>query len=124
MPNDTRTVGNPLGDVVDAVTADLTPRARNAAAAFDASRSTTADGLATAASAIHNRADDLPGGDKVRNFARATADRLNSGADYVRNHDAKRMISDVETSVKSNPGPALLASAVFGFLLARALSRD
>jgi len=124
MPNETGSVGNPVGDVVDAATADLTQRARNAAAAIDASRSTTADGLATAASAIHDRADDLPGGDKVRSFARATADRLNTGADYVRSHDTRRMMSDVETLVKSNPGPALIASAVFGFLLARSLSRD
>jgi len=124
MPNDTRSVGNPVGDIVDAANADLKERARNAAAAIDAGRSTTADGLATAASAIHQRADDMPGGDKVRSFARATADRLNTGANYVRSHDAKRMMADVETLVKSNPGPALVASAVFGFLLARAMSRD
>jgi ElaB/YqjD/DUF883 family membrane-anchored ribosome-binding protein len=91
---------------------------------MDQSRSTAADGLETAALAVHDRADDLPGGDTVRNFARATADRLSTSADYVRSHDAKRMVADVETFVKSNPGPALVVAAAFGFLLARSLSKD
>ena len=69
--------------------------------------STAADGLDTAASALHDRADDLPGGETVREFAHATADRLSTSADYVRSHDATRMMADVETFVKSNPGPAL-----------------
>ena len=135
MPNKTRSVGNPTGDDADTAAGDLSQRARNAAAsmtdaagdaaaAIDESRSTAADGLDTAASALHDRADDLPGGDTVRNVARATADRLSTSADYVRSHDAKRMMADVETFVKSNPGPALAVAAAFGFLLGRALSRD
>ena len=94
------------------------------AATLDDSRSTAADGLDAAASALHDRAADLPGGETVRNVARATADRLGSSADYVRTHDAKRMMADVESFVKSNPGPALAIAASFGFLLGRALSRD
>jgi ElaB/YqjD/DUF883 family membrane-anchored ribosome-binding protein len=134
MPNMTRLGGNPTGADVDTA-ADLSQRARNAAApmtdavgdaaaTIDDSRSTAADGLDTAASALHDRADDLPGGKTVRNFARATADRLSTSADYVRSHDAKRMMADVETLVKTNPGPALAVAAAFGFLLGRALSRD
>ena len=139
MPDNTRSVGNPMGNGgqdADTAAGEMAQRARNAAAAMtDAagnaaaaalaeSRSTTADGLDTAASAIHERADDLPGGDTVREFARATANRLNTSADYVRSHDAKRMMADVESFVKSNPGPALAVAATFGFLLGRALSRD
>ena len=135
MPNKTRSAGNPTGPDADAAASDLTQRARNAAAAMtdaasdaaaaiDDSRSTAADGLDTAASALQDRADDLPGGETVRNVARATADRLSTSADYVRSHDAKRMMADVETFVKSNPGPALAIAAAFGFLLGRALSRD
>ena len=135
MPNKTRSVGNPREMTRTRQARDLTQRARNAAAsmtdaagdaaaAIDDSRSTAADGLDTAASALHDRADDLPGGETVRNVARATADRLSTSADYVRSHDAKRMMADVETFVKSNPGPALAVAAAFGFLLGRALSRD
>ena len=135
MPNKTRSAGSPSGDDADTAASDLSQRARNAAAsmtnaagdaaaAIDDSRSTAADGLDAAASALHDRVDDLPGGETVRNVARATADRLSSSADYVRSHDAKRMMADVETFVKSNPGPALAVAAAFGFLLGRALSRD
>ena len=102
----------------------MTDAAGDAAAAIDERRSTAADGLDTAASALYDRADDLPGGETVRNVARATADRLSTGADYVRSHDTKRMMADVESFVKSNPGPALAVAAAFGFLLGRALSRD
>jgi ElaB/YqjD/DUF883 family membrane-anchored ribosome-binding protein len=133
MPNETRSSGNPAGD--DTAAGDLSQRARNAAAsmtdavgdaaaAIDDSRSTAADGLDTAASALHDRADDLPGGETVRHFAHATADRFSTSAEYVRSHDAGRMMADVERFVKSNPGPALAVAAAFGFLLGRALSRD
>ena len=135
MPNKTRSDGYPTRDDADGMASDLTQQVQNAVAsmtdaagaataAIDESRSTAADGLDTAASALHDRADDLPGGDTVRNFARATADRFSTSADYVRSHDAKRMMADVETFVKSNPGPALVVAAAFGFLLGRALSRD
>jgi len=102
----------------------MTDAARDAAAKIDESRSTAADGLAAAASALHDRAPDLPGGEAVRNVAHATADRLGSSAEYVRTHDARRMMADVNAFVKSNPGPALAVAAAFGFLFARALSRD
>ncbi len=135
MSNKPRSVGSPTGDDADTSAHALSERARNAAAsmsdaagdaaaAIDERRSTAADGLETAASALHDRADDLPGGETVRNVARATADRLSTSADYVRTHDATRMMADVETFVKSNPLPALAVAAAFGFLLGRALTRD
>ena len=135
MPNKTTQGSNPTAADVRTAGRDITERARNAAAsvtdaagdaaaALDDSRSTAADGLDAAASALHDKAADLPGGETVRNVARATADRLSTGADYVRSHDTKRMMADVESFVKSNPGPALAVAAAFGFLLGRALSRD
>lgn len=134
MPNKTTQDSNATADVKTAArdmtegarkaAASMSDAARDAAATIDESRSTAADGLDAAASALHDRAADLPGGETVRNVARATADRLGSSAEYVRTHDAKRMMADVESFVKSNPGPALAVAAAFGFLLGRALSRD
>ena len=98
--------------------------ARATAAKVDQSRSTAADRLDGAASVVRDRAGDLPGGDKVQQLARGAAERLTTTADYVRSHDTTRMMTDVETAVKNNPGPALLIAAAFGFLLGRALSRD
>ena len=128
MTNKTMTVGNEMVENAKTAAYDLTQRVKDsaseAAAAIGDSRSTAAQGLDTAASALHERADNLPGGDAVRNFARSTADRLSSSADYMRSHDARRMASDAESFVKSNPGPALVIAAAFGFLLGRAFSRD
>lgn len=135
MPNKTTQDSNPTAADVRTAAKDMTERVRNTAASMtdvahnaavtlDDSRSTAADGLDAAASALHDRAADLPGGETVRNVARAAAGRLGSSADYVRTHDAKRMMADVESFVKSNPGPALAIAASFGFLLGRALSRD
>ena len=121
---DLRTAARDLTEGTRNVAASITDAARDAAAKIDDSRSTAADGLDAAASAVHDRAAELPGGERVRNVARATADRLGSSADYVRTHDAQRMIADVESFVKSNPGPALAVAAAFGFFLGRALSRD
>jgi ElaB/YqjD/DUF883 family membrane-anchored ribosome-binding protein len=135
MSNKDRIAGNPTGDNAGTMAGDLSQRTKkaaasitdiagDAAAAVDNSRSAAADGLDTAAAALHDSADRLPGGDTVRNAARATADRLSASADYVRTHDTKRVIADLETFVKTNPGPAIAVAAAFGFLLGRALSRD
>ena len=90
----------------------------------NAGREMAADQLENVASTVHERADQLPGGPKVKEFAHAAADRLSTTADYLRSRDATRMMADVESLVKNNPGPALVVAAAFGFLLGRALSRD
>jgi ElaB/YqjD/DUF883 family membrane-anchored ribosome-binding protein len=118
------TVGDSLSARANQVTEKVSDVAKSAADTIDARRSTAADGLQTAASTLHDKADNLPGGETVKEFAHAAADRLTTTADYVRQHDVNRMMSDVETLVKNNPGPSLLAAAVFGFFVGRALSHD
>lgn len=98
--------------------------ARTAAETVDQTRSVAARGLETAASAMHDQADRLPGGDRVSGFAHSAADRLSTTADYVRRNDLASVRGDVEALVKKNPGPALLAAAAFGFLIGRAIARD
>lgn len=95
-----------------------------AAEKIDANRSTAAGGLDSAANALHQRADSLPGGESVRGAAHTAADALSSTADYVRENDVQSMLADVQKLVKNNPGPALLTAAVLGFLVARTFSRD
>jgi hypothetical protein len=95
-----------------------------AAEKIDANRSSAASGLDSAASAIHGKADSLPGGESIKGAAHTVADVLSSTADYVRENDVKSMLADVQKIVKNNPGPALLTAAVLGFLVARTFSRD
>ena len=91
---------------------------------IDENRGAAASGLDSAASALRDRADRLPGGEKVANAAHATANAVGAAADYVRENDLKSMMVDVQTLVKNNPGPALLTAAALGFLIARSFSRD
>jgi ElaB/YqjD/DUF883 family membrane-anchored ribosome-binding protein len=91
---------------------------------IDENRWAAASGLESAASALREKADTLPGGEKVANAAHSTADAVGVAADYVRENDLKAMMADVQKLVKNNPGVALLTAAALGFLIARTFSRD
>ena len=91
---------------------------------IDENRGAAASGLESAAGALREKADTLPGGERVATAAHATADAVNVAADYVRDNDVKAMVADVQKLVKNNPGVALLTAAALGFLIARTFSRD
>jgi ElaB/YqjD/DUF883 family membrane-anchored ribosome-binding protein len=95
---------------------------RAAADKIDDNRDGVAGGLETAAATLHEKAESLPGGEKISDIAHSAADKLSTTANYVRGHDVNSMMADVQELVKKNPGPALLVSAALGFLVARAFS--
>jgi ElaB/YqjD/DUF883 family membrane-anchored ribosome-binding protein len=72
---------------------------------------------------FREKAQEYLGGGRVQEFADAAAEGVNEASDYLRNTDAQRMRADVERLVKSNPGPAILIAATFGFLIGRTLNR-
>jgi len=88
------------------------------------SRGSAASGLESTASTIHERANNLPGGEGVQNIAHATADKLAATANYMRTHQVQDVVTDVEQIVRRNPGQALLAAAVVGFCVGRMFSND
>jgi hypothetical protein len=96
---------------------------QEAADVMDKNRGAAAGRLDSAADALHEKADSLPGGERVATAAHKAADVAGSAADYVRDTDLKGMLTDVQRLVKNNPGPALLTAAALGFLIARTLSR-
>ena len=126
-PSDTTSSAG-LGAQVAGATARVKDKAaelgETATDTLDRQRDSAASGLETAASAIHSRADQLPGGETVSGLAHSAADTLTSTADYVRQNDVKSMLADVEQIVKKNPGPSLLVAAAVGFLVGRALSSN
>jgi ElaB/YqjD/DUF883 family membrane-anchored ribosome-binding protein len=107
----------PLSDKGAAFSQDVADRANEA-------KDTLSDMARTATKKVEDAVDELPSGQRMKEFASAAAERLSTTADYVRTHDARRMMADVETVVKNNPGPSLLVAAVCGFVLGRALTRD
>jgi hypothetical protein len=114
--------GEQISDVASEAKGKITGMSRTAADKIDDNRDTVAGGLETAASTLHEKAENLPGGENVTRIAHSAADKLSTTADYVRQHDVNRMMADVQEMVKRNPGPALVASAVLGYLVARAFS--
>jgi ElaB/YqjD/DUF883 family membrane-anchored ribosome-binding protein len=116
------TVGEKLSSSAGQVKDKLSDLGRTAVDTIDENRSAAASGLDKAASALHDTAGSLPGGEKVSHMAHAAADRLSSTAGYVRAHDVNRMMADVETLVKNSPGPSLLVAAAIGFLVGRAFN--
>jgi ElaB/YqjD/DUF883 family membrane-anchored ribosome-binding protein len=96
---------------------------RDAAEKLDNSRPAAARGLDSAASALRDAADNVPGS-TGRGFARATADRLNTTADYVRANHMSDMADDVMQLIKERPGLSLIVAAALGFVVGRALTRS
>jgi hypothetical protein len=92
-----------------------------AAEKIDANRAATAGKLDTAASILHEKAD--AGARTVAAAAHTAADAMSSSAEYIRDHDTKAMVGDIQRLVKNNPGPMLLGAVVLGFLVARSYSR-
>jgi ElaB/YqjD/DUF883 family membrane-anchored ribosome-binding protein len=107
---------------VSKVTDKVTETTTQVKDTVDANRNVAAQGLEQAASTIRDKADSLPGGETVTGLAHTAADKLTATAGYVRQTDVNTMMADVETLVKNNPGPALMAAAVVGFLVGRAFS--
>jgi len=124
LKNSVEGVAERAGTRANDLKESISDMARTASQTVDDGRKTAAERLGSAASAVRDRAEQLPGGPKVQQFAHAAAERLSRTADYVRSHDAKHMLSDVERVVKNNPGPSLVIAAAFGFVLGRALTRE
>jgi ElaB/YqjD/DUF883 family membrane-anchored ribosome-binding protein len=111
-----------LADATSQMKSKASELARAASDKIDENRDAAACGLKSAASTLHEKAESLPGGEKVAKFTHTTADKLSAASDYIREHDVNSMMADVERLVKNNPGPALLGAAVIGFVVARTLS--
>ena len=119
LPND----GDPsLGEQASKAASQLKDKVselgQSAVVKIDGTRDSAAGGLESAASALRGNAD------KVTGIAHSTADHLTSTADYLRGHDVRAMMTDVEHLVRKNPGASLIAAAVVGFLTARAFTRS
>ena len=124
MSDTAQDVKDKVADMAAITKQKLSDAGRQASDTIDEKRGPAADALETAASTIHEKAETLPGGGTVKNVAHSAAEKLESTAGYIREHDIKTMLSDVEDMVKRNPGPSLLIAAAIGFLIGRAFRED
>jgi ElaB/YqjD/DUF883 family membrane-anchored ribosome-binding protein len=125
--HDTQGAGN-LTDMASEIAGRAQQKAeevrRNVGGKFDRSRRPAAENLWNAASALHRKADRLPGGENVAKLAHRAADRMQTTADYIREHDARDMMADVKGFLGRHPGGSLVAAAVLGFFIGRKLRSD
>ncbi len=124
MSDTAQNVKDKVADVAATARQKVSDAGKQANDKIDEKRGPAADALESAASTIHEKAENLPGGETVKNVAHSAAEKLESTAGYIREHDVKAMLSDVEEMVKRNPGPSLLIAVALGFLIGRAFRED
>src|SRR5688572_30747237 len=73
-------------------------------------RGNAAEGLDRAASAIHERAESVPGGPKLVEMTHSIAGGMESTASYLRDHDLKNMGKDVMDVCRRYPTQSLVAA--------------
>jgi hypothetical protein len=76
-----------------------------------------------AASSLRQRADSLPGGEKLAAAAHTAANVMESTAEYFQDHGFEDMVADLKDMARRHPGATLLTAAALGFLLVRTLAR-
>lgn len=77
----------------------------------DETRDFAAGALHDASEAIHRQADRLPSAQKL---AHSAADKVDSAAGYIAEHDPSEMLADGRSFMKRNPGTTLLLGMVLG----------
>lgn len=117
-PNDAGSLGDKVANLGSEVKDKVTNLGHAAADKVDENRGAAASKLEGAAAALQS------GTEKVTGVANATADKLNSTADYVRRNDVSSMVGDLKQFFKNNPGASLLGAAAIGFLVGRAFGSD
>jgi len=111
-----KTLPDQVADAAYQVKDKVNDLSRSATETMEATRVATAQGLDSTASALHNS------GEKVSDLAHETADKLSSGAKYLRKNDVPGIFSDLGVVVRKNPGMSLLVAGFVGFAVARALT--
>ena len=95
--------------------------ADSATEAVDDHREQASEVMDNAANQIRERGESLPGGERTTEIASMAADKVEATSDYVREHDVKDMMSDLETLVRNHPTQSLVVAAAAGFLVGRML---
>jgi len=94
---------------------------RSAAENINRNMKSAASALDSTASALRRAPNS---GGKLGNIAHSTADRLESGAQYMRTHDTQDLVHGIESYTRRQPAVALGCAAAVGFLIGMSLQRD
>ena len=115
-------VTDAIGDATSQMKDKAAQLGRSAAQKVDETRGSTAEALQSTANSLRSGAQSS--GEAISNAANRTAEKLESTAKYVREHDFRSMMQDVEEVVRRNPAQSLCAAIAVGFLMGSALRRS
>jgi ElaB/YqjD/DUF883 family membrane-anchored ribosome-binding protein len=117
-PDVTKTAQTAMVDIATKARDKAQAVAQAAADTVDQSRGAAARVLSDAASTIHDGARRLPGGEGgVARLADTAAEKIDSTARYMREHDTHQMMADLRQFVRRHPGVSLVGAAVAGVLV-------
>jgi hypothetical protein len=94
--------------------------ADQATAKADAGMEKAASGMDTLAGAIRDKSQSMGGG-QMQSMATMAADKIESGADMLRQKDTDQLVSELEALVRRKPVESLLVAAGIGYLFAKAM---
>ncbi len=119
MTEEINKAADAIGDTAAQVKEKAAHLGRSAAQKVDEGRGATAGALQSTANSLRSTAQSS--GEAISNVANRTAEKLESTANYVRDHDFRGMMKDLEEVVRRNPAPSLCAAVGLGFLMGAAL---
>jgi len=120
----TEQVNERLSDAIGDAKNRTSELGRTLAEKVEETRDAAAGAVHSASESLHAKAENLPGGRPIADMAHSAADRLDSAAGYLAEHDTKELLGDVGSLVKQHPGKSLLVAVVVGFFLGRTFARD
>jgi hypothetical protein len=122
-PLDSEKMKESLDDVTSKAKIKAEQWKGSASETVDRQRENIASGLDKAASTLHEKAADIPGGPRAVSGVHRVADGIGTTASYLHEHDFADMRDDLISVVKKHPVQALVSAAALGFLLGRSVRR-
>src|ERR1051326_5931747 len=119
LAEDSKNLKDTITDTANKAAEKSKELGRTAVNKIEETRTSAANSLQSAATTLHQKA--ATGVQAAGNMAHPAADKLETVAGYMRDHDTKQMMADVEEIVKKNPGRSLLLAVALGCLVGRAV---
>jgi ElaB/YqjD/DUF883 family membrane-anchored ribosome-binding protein len=106
--------------VIDTATTKAAEIGEQATQKADIGKEKAATGLETIAGTLRDRSQAMGEG-QLQSVAATAADKLESGAEMLRQKNTDELIADLEALVRRRPVESMIAAAAAGFFLSKAL---
>jgi ElaB/YqjD/DUF883 family membrane-anchored ribosome-binding protein len=111
-------ISEQAGSVLDSAKDRASQMTEQATSAADTGMDKAASGLDTVAGTLRERGDAMGGG-SMASIATTAADKMEAGAQMLREKDTEQIVSDLEALVRRKPVESLVVAAGIGFVLAK-----